>query len=289
MAGSRVADVQALHTKNHRHILEKHLLPRFGDKEMTEITRQEVQAYVAHLVSNGYAPRTTDHIHDVLSAVLRTAVKWGHLQDNPAREVDLPAQVNVRPKWALTIAQATALLAELPPLARTMVGLALMSGLRRGELFAFRWRDFDEVGQSLIVREAVYDGMFSTPKTAAGVRQIPSSEAAVQLTVDWRARVKHTEPESLMFATRSGKPISPNNVVRRWIVPACKTLGLQRVTWLTLRRTYSSRAHEKGVPGKVITQLMGHAKVDTTLNVYTQVIDGSLRRAADTVGSELMS
>ena len=226
--------------KNHRHILEKHLLPRFGDKEMTEITRQEVQAYVAHLVSNGYAPRTTDHIHDVLSAVLRTAVKWGHLQDNPAREVDLPAQVNVRPKWALTIAQATALLAELPPLARTMVGLALMSGLRRGELFAFRWRDFDEVGQSLIVREAVYDGMFSTPKTAAGVRQIPSSEAAVQLTVDWRARVKHTEPESLMFATRSGKPISPNNVVRRWIVPACKTLGLQRVTWLTLRRTYSS-------------------------------------------------
>jgi len=99
-------------------------------------------------------------------------------------------------------------------------------------------------------------------------------------------RVKHTEPESLMFATWSGKPISPNNVVRRWIVPACKTLGLQRVTWLTLRRTYSSWAHEKGVPGKVIAQLMGHAKVDTTLNVYTQVIDGSLRRAADTVGSE---
>ena len=61
--------------KNHRHILEKHLLPRFGDKAMSEITRQEVQAYVAHLVKNGYAPRTTDHIHDVLSAVLRTAVK----------------------------------------------------------------------------------------------------------------------------------------------------------------------------------------------------------------------
>jgi hypothetical protein len=43
------------------------------------------------------------------------------------------------------------------------------------------------------------------------------------------------------------------------------------------------------VPGKVIAQLMGHAKVDTTLNVYTQVIDGSLRRAVDTVGSELFT
>lgn len=275
--------------KNHRNILEKHLLPRFGDMPMSGITRQEVQAYVAHLVSNGYAPRTTDHIHDVLSAVLRTAVKWGHLQDNPAHDVDLPAQVNVRPKWALTIAQAAALLAELPPLPKTMVGLALMSGLRRGELFALHWRDFDEERQSLIVREAVYDGKFSTPKTAAGVRQIPLSDAAVQLVVDWRTRVKRTEPDSLMFSTWSGKPISPNNVVRRWIVPACKTLGLQRVTWLTLRRTYSSWAHEKGVPGKVIAQLMGHAKVETTLNVYTQVIDGSLRRAADTVGSELFT
>jgi integrase len=63
--------------------------------------------------------------------------------------------------------------------------------------------------------------------------------------------------------------------VRRWIVPACEALGISRVSWLTLRPTYSSWAHEKGVPGKVIAQLMGHAKVDTTLNVYTQVVDGA--------------
>jgi integrase len=92
-----------------------------------------------------------------------------------------------------------------------------------------------------------------------------------------------------MFSTWSGKPISPNNVVRRWILPACEALGVARVTWLTLRRTYSSWAHEKGVPGKVIAQLMGHARVDTTLNVYAQVVDGSLRRAADTVGTELFT
>jgi integrase len=130
--------------KNHRHILDKHLLPRFGDMAIAEITRQEIQAYVAHLVSNGYAPRTTDHIHDVLSAVLRTAVKWGHLQENPARDVDLPTLTNVRPKWVLTVPRAAALLEALPPLPRTMAGVALLSGLRRGELFALRrlW-DFD--------------------------------------------------------------------------------------------------------------------------------------------------
>jgi len=50
-----------------------------------------------------------------------------------------------------------------------------------------------------------------------------------------------------------------------------------------------SSAHQTGVPGKVVAQLMGHAKVDTTLNVYTQVIDGALRAAVDRVGSELFT
>ena len=114
--------------------------------------------------------------------------------------------------------------------------------------------------QCLTVREAVYEGAFSTPKTTAGLRQIPLSDSTVKLIVDWKARVTRNEPESLVFSTWSGKPISPNNVSRRWVYPVCETLGLKRVNWLTLRRTYSSWAHEKGVPDKVIAQLMGHAK-----------------------------
>jgi integrase len=53
------------------------------------------------------------------------------------------------------------------------------------------------------------------------------------------------------------------------------------------RRTYSSWAHDKGVPAKVVAPIMGHTKVDTTMNVYTQVLDGAARAAADRVGSEL--
>ena len=116
----------------------------------------------------------------MLSAVLRTAEKWGHLQENPARGVDLPKLKTVRPKWALTVQQATELLKRLPPLGRAMVGLALLSGLRRGELFALRWRDIDEEARVLKVREAVYDGAFDVPKTDAGRRQVPLSEAALR-------------------------------------------------------------------------------------------------------------
>jgi integrase len=49
------------------------------------------------------------------------------------------------------------------------------------------------------------------------------------------------------------------------------------------------RSHDKGVPGKVVAQLMGHTNVDTTLNVYTQVLDGSVRDAVERIGGELFT
>jgi len=169
-----------------------------------------------------------------------------------------------------------------------MVGLALMTGVRRGELFALRWQAVDLTLNQLAVSEAVYEGTFGTPKTAAGLRVLPLSEGAATLLTVWQKTARRQGPEDLVFSTWSGKPISPNNVLRRWVVPACQALGLPNATLLTCRRTYSSWAHEKGVPGKVVAALMGHAKVDTTLNVYTQVIDGAKRSAAQHVGVELM-
>ena len=96
-----------------------------------------------------------------------------------------------------------------------------------------------------------------------------------------------SKPDDLVFSTVTGKSISPNNVLRRWVFPACDGLKLARTSWLTFRRTYSSWAHEHGVPGKVVAELMGHAKVDTTLNVYTQVIDGAKVAAAQLIGNGL--
>jgi integrase len=196
-----------------------------------------------------------------------------------ARRLDaLPSEVE----------QATALAAQLPwPLPRTLVGLALLTGLRRGELFALRWRDIDEPNRSLHVRAAVYEGVFDDPKTLASLRTIPLPDAALQLLTAWKARARRTAAHELIFSTVAGTPISPNNVLRRWVWPACQAPDVERATWLTFRRTYSSWAHDKGVPAKVVAQIMGHTNLDTTMNVYTQVLDGAARAAADRVGSEL--
>jgi hypothetical protein len=68
--------------------------------------------------------------------------------------------------------------------------------------------------------------------------------------------------DDLVFAAWSGKPISPNNVLPGGALSSMRGLGISRATWLRFRRTYASWAHDVGMPGKVIAQLMGHMKVD---------------------------
>jgi hypothetical protein len=72
---------------------------------------------------------------------------------------------------------------------------------------------------------AIYDGTFSTPKTEAGSRQVPLSVTALRIVGEWKAHVTKTGPEALVFATQLGTPLSPNNVLRRSIFPACDQLG----------------------------------------------------------------
>ena len=92
-------------------------------------------------------------------------------------------------------------------------------------------------------------------------------------------------PEKRRSVHRSLRDALDEQFVR--VVEGEKPILPTRPGWK--RRDFAHLSHEKGVPGKVIAQLMGHAKVDTTLNVYTQVMDGGLRDAADTVGAELFT
>jgi integrase len=182
--------------KHHSHVLRAKLLPLFGDRRVDKITRQEIQQYVAELISRGYAPKSIDHYHDVLSTILTKAVEWGYIQNNPAHGVELPRIAPICEKWVFTPTQAQELLSRLGPLPQTIIGLALLTGARHGELFALRWRSFDREKQALLIEEAIYDGVIDKPKTEKSIRRIPLSNAAIGLLESWRKAVGVKSPDS---------------------------------------------------------------------------------------------
>jgi integrase len=106
-------------------------------------------------------------------------------------------------------------------------------------------------------------------------KRLPESKAERAAVAKTIARSLPPKLSALISPIESprvrGNPISPNNVLRRWVFPACAELGLPNASWLTFRRTYASWAHERGVPGRFLAELMGHEKVDTSVNVYSQV------------------
>jgi len=271
----------------HGYILRVHLIPKFGSRFVREITTMEIQSWITDLREKKYAPNSIDHFHEVMNAVMRTAVTWYGIAKNPARGVQIGRIKPVRKKWALTTVQANALLEKLKLKARTMVALDITTGLRRGELEAVRWEDLNESEGYIRIKEHHYRGHIDDPKTEAGFRNAPVPAPVLVLLQDWKKVTKHTKPTDFIFATRNGKPESGNNILRRHVHPTCDAAKIPRANWLTFRRTFSNWSHQHGIPAKDIAEMMGHSEVEMQFT-YTVGVDENKKQGAERLGDQLV-
>jgi len=161
-------------------LLRKHLTPRFGDQRLCDISRIEVQQYVLGKLKQGFAWETANHLRNLMSKVLGTAVGWDYLAENIVRGVKMPERFLKRPHQFLNVDEARRLIAACTEPTRTIVLLATMTGLRIGEILALRWKRIDFIRQTVVVAETCYLGRFGTPKTRASRREVPLSPAVVE-------------------------------------------------------------------------------------------------------------
>jgi integrase len=284
--------------ESYKMIIEKHLIPRFGEALVSAATpeakrflvnMQTVQSFITEKREGNYSAHSIHHYHEVLRVVLKYAVKWYRsLVSNPAEGVTLPRLVTKTKPWALTPLQAGQLLVKLEdkPRARAAVWLLIVTGIRRGEYLAIRWQNIDEQQAVLKITEAFYRGHLDTPKTEASVREVALDSIALRLLREWKARNPRTAPTDFVFGTRNGQPDSPNNLLHRHVFPACDALKIPRATYLTFRRTFSTLSHYAGACAKDIAETMGHAEVDTQF-IYIQSVDGAKHAAAERLGEQL--
>jgi integrase len=106
----------------------------------------------------------------------------------------------------------------------TLVLMAVLTGMRIGELLALGWKNVDFEGKTIRIREAVYEGHNSTPKTQGGNRDIPFGPTLEQALRHHLGR-RGTSEDSLVFPSRNGTYLRPGNLQKRWLFPACAKSG----------------------------------------------------------------
>jgi Phage integrase family len=146
-----------------------------------------------------------------------------------------------------------------------MVLLAVLSGLRRGEIFGLRWRSIDWLEGSIAVVEANYEGHSAAPRTRASCRKAFVDATVIESLR--QLRPDKFQPEDFVFHTDRGTPLNPNNVLNRVLHSACKEAGIPRASWHNFRYTFSTWANPTGESIKALQSQLGHTDSRLTLSV----------------------
>jgi len=267
--------------------LDKHVLPALGAYRLCDLNRPIVQQFLLERKRKGYASSTIHGIRTTLAKVLQTAVEHGYLEINPARAIQIGEREPKQERKLLSLTQVRTLLMNLTGPCHTIVRVAVLTGLRIGEILALRWKRVDFLGGTIEVAETFSNGQFGTPKTRSSRRVIPMSTSLKDALAAHKLGCERTAPEDLVFCTTKGTPLSPKNLYNRVLAPTCDRIGLPRISWHSFRHINATLLGEVGESVKTAQSLLGHSDLGTTLNTYMHAIPDSQRRAVERVAGVL--
>src|SRR5215212_4049551 len=277
--------------------ISKHLKPALGHIPVQALKAGTVQAFYSDKLDAGVGPRTVQLCHQRLQQALALAEREVIVSRNVCRSTE-PPTATPKPGTSWTAEEARRFLRTAEADTYWPIwSLALATGLRRGELLGLRWQDLDLDRHLLTVRQSVVllDGapIIQTPKTDASRRAVKlSADVVVALR---KHRVAHAErrlassqwvESDLVFCTRDGKPLNPNNLYRNYqaIIEAA---GVPRINLHGARHTHTTLALASGAPLKAVSERLGHAKSSITLDIYSHVLPDMQERVVEAIDAAL--
>jgi integrase len=256
-----------------------YVLPYVGHMALGEITRFILQEKLNELAGK-YSRSVVLKFRVWTCALLDEAVEQGFIVKNPADKLVIP-QTRTVDKRTLTEVDIALLLAQLEGKFRLIMRIALVCGLRPGEILSLRWNDF--TGAGLRIDETVArSGKVFAPKTefSKATVWLPRS---LRLELEmWREQTD-SSPEALMFPSDRGTPYNISNVRNRVLLIAGKKSGVSVARFFqAARRTCATFLSRHGTVKDVQAHLR-HADAETTLNEYVQEIPAHVRAAVESL------
>ncbi|GAA3238401.1 site-specific integrase [Pseudonocardia petroleophila] len=276
----------------YRSTIEIYLRPGLGRQKLATLSVRHVQEFLNRRRAMGDSVPKLRMMREVLSSALGRATREELVTRNVAQLTTLPEEHRDR-RTAWTASQARRFLnAARGDGAYVVFVLAMIYGLRRGEIAALHWENVDFAAGRLRVEATlirVGGGLVRGPtKTRSGTRTLPLVAMARASLLAQAAKQRDQrmdagedwEESGYVFTTRSGRPIEPRNLSRSFdrIVAA---EALPRIVFHDLRRTAATLLKDLGVPARDAQMILGHANINVTLGIYSEVFDSSVVEALE--------
>ena len=269
--------------EGYRNYIENYIKPQLGGKQVSLITAQDVQRMYRRLKSGGrvredaegskrLSDSTVRHIHTMLHGAMKAAVQAHIIPKNPTENATVPKS-NYKPMQVLNEQELDTFLQAVQndDIWRDFFYTELMTGLRRGEICALMWRDFDAKAGTLGISRTLHSkgqGIYALgdTKTSQGNRTIILPESVAALL---RARKKASISQWIFPQPTSPElPMNPGTAYRR-LKTLLEEAGLPSIRFHDLRHTFATLALQNGMDVKTLSAMLGHVSAATTLDIYT--------------------
>ncbi|MGI8756596.1 MAG: tyrosine-type recombinase/integrase [Acidimicrobiales bacterium] len=293
---------------SYRRNIDLHVLPALGQRQLDQLTVEDVDLFYARLLKNGrkkkgpaekgetrgLSPKSVHNIHVMLNKALGDAARKGTVIRNVVALADAPSlQARKRPEIkAWEIGQLVAFLDAIDSHRMSPAfHFAAHTGMRRGEVLGLRWRDVDLEAGRVSLRQALvsvaYEVSISDVKTGTSRRTIDIDAGVVQVLRDWgKNRTEERDgaeptPHDLVFVKADATSMHPDIFSQLFDRTVAK-IDVPAISLHDLRHTHATLLLKAGVHVKVVSERLGHANVAFTMNVYQHVLPGMQAEAAET-------
>ena len=280
--------------------LNAHILPRFKDYKLSDITVYELEKFYNDLRktkslnpdSNGnhnlLSEAVVRHQHSLLCVMLNTAVKWDFINFNPCLKLTKPPTVTRKEIKFYDEEELKKLFHHLEYenlTFKTAIYLLTLGGMRRGECLGLFWEHVDFEKKTITIKNNLLNirekGVYlDTPKTKKSKRTISLPDICFDLLKKLKAK-QELEKEmfsndwmdtEFVFKDEYGNYYNPSRLSRQWVLFQ-KKHNLKHIRLHDLRHTCATYLLSHNVPIATVSKKLGHSNIYTTLDVYTHSVD----------------